>query len=77
MDVAVPHLGAEEEENPEGAAEGGATAAAENTATVHQRVHGGEGFKGGAGGRTESGPGPRIVSGRAPSLRRGTSSHQL
>lgn len=50
-------LGAEKEENLEGAAEGGAPAAAENTATVHQRVHGGEGFKGGAGGWTEPGAG--------------------
>ena len=57
--MAVVHLGAEEEENLEGAAEGGTPAAAENAATVHQRVHGGKGFKRGAGARTKPGPRPR------------------
>lgn len=53
-DMAVLNAGAEEEENLEGAAEGGAPAATKNTTTVHQRVHGGKGLKGRAGGRTES-----------------------
>lgn len=79
--IFFPYIGPEEKENLEGAAEGRAPTAAKNTATVHQRIHGSEGFKGGAGSWAQPRPRTRAwkyVCNRASSPHtRFPSTHQL